>query len=159
MNLKITITKQIAKRLREARLKAGFKSLKDFTVLNSIPLSTYSQHETGKRAINAELILIYSELLDINPDWLLTGNNQNLETTEMQAKELLKIIFLETESLFYDNSIKLSYRELIDYCFDIYNVVSPLTINIEEKKNIIKLSINSIQLGTLPNLIKNNKRI
>lgn len=165
------LTEQIASRLRDARIDSGFKSAKDFANSHDIPASTYSQHETGKRSINAELILNYSKLLQINPYWLLTGKGStklestigecesyydlertidldNYEEKLIQNTELLKIILISADPLFYDKSIKFSYVELIDYCFDIYNIVCPLSISMEEKKKIVDLSISSVKLGS-----------
>src|ERR1700727_955809 len=70
----INLTKEIAKRLKAARKAAGFKSARDFALAQNIALSTYAQHEAGKRSINAELIINYSKTFQINPYWLLTGD-------------------------------------------------------------------------------------
>ena len=67
------LTEQIGLRLRAARRAAKFKSARIFAAQHNIPESTYSQHETGKRALNPDMLLRYSELLDMNPGWLLTG--------------------------------------------------------------------------------------
>ena len=161
------LTKQIASRLKEARIASGFKSSKDFSNSNDIPTSTYSQHETGKRSISAELIINYSRILDINPYWLLTGkgiiktNNltsggeldtstdlTNYEEKLNKNTELLKIILISAEQLFYDKSLKISFQELIEYCFDIYKTVFPLSINLDEKKKIIELSFLSMKIGS-----------
>src|ERR1700733_6781248 len=149
--MSLNVTKEIAKRLKAARKAAGFKSAKDFAAFQNIPLSTYSQHESGKRSINAELIISYSMKLQVNPYWLLTGNGDAFlgaidpekktiledETFTIQSQEksknyklidvdLLRKILITAESLLNDTSVKLSYPELIDYCFDLYEVVSTL---------------------------------
>lgn len=165
------ITNGIAHRLRAARKAAGYKSAKEFAVEKGIALTTYSQHESGKRGFNAELMIEYSNSLQIHPYWLLTGMGEpflntvsadkklileqecySLPTSEKLSKnlkievDLLKKIFIAAESLF-NNSIKLSFQELIDYCFDVYFIVSPLTADTEEKEKIIKLTISSVMQG------------
>ena len=93
----IQLTEDIAKRLRAARKAAGFKAAKDFATQYNIPLSTYSQHETGKRSINAELIINYSSNFNINPCWLLTGNGEPFFNEDQKEKKA--IIERETFSI------------------------------------------------------------
>ncbi len=173
--MSITLTEDIAKRLRAARKAAGFKAAKDFANQYSIPLSTYSQHETGKRSINAELIINYSSYFQINPYWLLTGNGEPFFGDEMKDRKaiierenfsispkinqqqnkynhqidlaLLKKILLAAEPLFEDKSLQLSYPGLIDHCFEIYDTVSTLAAEMEEKEKIIQLTLSSIRRG------------
>lgn len=65
--------KKIGIRLRAARKAGGYRSATAFASEKNIPMSTYSQHEGGKRSINAEMILYYCEQLAIEPGWLLSG--------------------------------------------------------------------------------------
>jgi transcriptional regulator with XRE-family HTH domain len=173
--MQIKLKEEIAKRLKAARKAAGFKSAKDFAKTRSIPLSTYSQHETGKRSINAELIISYSSQFQVNPSWLLTGDgepyfedNQKDKiaiidreifsiSPKMQEKpnqyhhsdlELLKKILLMAGPFFEDKSIKLSYSELIHHCFEIYDSVSRLTADTEEKDKIINLTLSTLKRRT-----------
>ncbi len=64
---------EICKRLKEARICAGFNTAKEFAERNNIKVSTYTLHEAGTRAMSFEVIEIYSYLLKININWLLTG--------------------------------------------------------------------------------------
>ncbi len=168
----IQLTEDIAKRVRAARKAAGFKAAKDFATQYNIPLSTYSQHETGKRSINAELIINYSSYFNINPCWLLTGNGEPFfgedqtdkkaiierETFSISHKvnddqsryhhidlALLKKILLMAEYLFEDRSHKLSFAGLINHCFEIYDAVSTLSADMEEKNKIIQLTLSAIK--------------
>jgi len=170
----IKLTEDIAKRLRAARKAASFKSAKDFANQYKIPLSTYSQHETGKRSINAELIINYSSYFQINPYWLLTGNGEPFfgngqkdrkailerenfsispKVNDQQNKysqidlALLKKILLAAEPLFEDKSLQLSYAGLINHCFEIYDTVSTLAAETEEKEKIINLTLSTIKHG------------
>ncbi|EKD71595.1 MAG: hypothetical protein ACD_46C00151G0002 [uncultured bacterium] len=169
-----SLVNEIASRLKSARKAAGYKSAKDFAIKQNMPVSTYSQHETGKRSINAELIISYSSELQINPSWLLTGiddpqavdldsqttRGQNKLTSFLEKREqpdkygfvdfnLLKKVLLAIAPLLNDASIKLSYQELIDYCLEVYGIVSTLTINFSEKEKIINLTISSLKRGAV----------
>jgi transcriptional regulator with XRE-family HTH domain len=168
--MSIQLTEEIAKRLRAARKAAGYKSAKDFANEHGIPLSTYSQHETGKRSISAELIINYSSYFQVNPYWLLTGNGEPFfgddhkdrkaiieresfsitpKINERSCKyqhidlPLLKKILLAAESLLDDK--KVSYAGLINHCFEIYNTVSSIAADTEEKEKIINLTLSSIK--------------
>ena len=90
-------TQNIALRLRIARTASGFKTSKDFAEMHAIALSTYCQHETGKRPLSIEQLFCYSELTGVEPVWLLTGNgnpcsnsaNKQMEQTILQEQEKL----------------------------------------------------------------------
>jgi transcriptional regulator with XRE-family HTH domain len=172
--MSVNITKEIAKRLKAARKSSGFKTAKEFSIAQNIPLSTYSQHESGKRSINAELLMNYSIKLQINPYWLLTGNgdaflgkidlekkyileNENFSILNNEEKfknysfidiQLLKKILILAEPLLNDKTVKLSYPKLIDYCFELYEVIVTLTVDLMEKEKIINLSLSSLKRGT-----------
>lgn len=68
------ITEIISTRLKIARKANGYSSTKEFVEKNSIASTTYWQHESGKRALSIENLFNYSEILNIDPSWLLTGN-------------------------------------------------------------------------------------
>lgn len=166
----------IAKRLKAARIAAGFKTAKDFATTENIPVTTYSQHESAKRCLTPELIVNYSTKFKINPYWLLTGLGEAFlgqvsheKKTKLEGQlfpisaavtnhaknyklidqSLLKQILATAEFLFYDKTVTLSYAELVDYCFELYDTVSSLNLNETEKEKIIKLSVASLKRGTL----------
>lgn len=97
-------SKQIALRLKIARKTAGYKRAKNFALTHKIPFSTYSQHETGKRPLSAELLLKYGEILEINPSWLLTGKGHPCPGSYSEpARNLLiesEVEALSTEGIF-----------------------------------------------------------
>ena len=66
--------KNTADRLRAARIAAGYRTAKAFAEKHGIPEATYSQHETGTRGLRLGVAKNYCTLLDINVNWLLTGN-------------------------------------------------------------------------------------
>ena len=85
------LSEQIGLRLRSARRAANFKSARTFAFQYNIPESTYSQHETGKRSLSPEMLLRYSDLLNVDPSWLLTGEgspNQDQVKQEMTSPEI-----------------------------------------------------------------------
>lgn len=93
----IDITKNIAARLKIARSASGFKTSKEFAERHNIALSTYCQHETGKRPLSIEQLYTYAALTYVEPIWLLTGEgnpcstleNKQMEQKILQAQEKL----------------------------------------------------------------------
>lgn len=73
------LDREIGKRLRSARKSQGYKSARVFALERSLPESTYSQHETGKRSLSPATVLRYCEWLGIEPGWLLTGREVTVE--------------------------------------------------------------------------------
>lgn len=160
------LVKDIAKRLKAARKAAGFKSAKQFAVSQHIPVSTYFQHESGRRNIHADLLVVYSSKLQISLHWLLTGEEgsplhqiapeieadvvvptplEQMNHHKLADLHLLRRILLIAEPLFSDPSIP--YQELISYCFDVYDTVSTLVISMPEKEKIIHFTILSFKRG------------
>jgi transcriptional regulator with XRE-family HTH domain len=108
MNQNISL--DIAKRLKAARKVEGYNSARQFANKNNIPESTYNQYETGKRQFNAESIIEFTQLLGVNPNWLLTGQlppyiNSDYHKEKLLYQELENNFGQETESLFEDISI------------------------------------------------------
>ena len=60
-----SISTNISKRLKIARIASGYKTAKDFAAQHDIPNTTYSQHESGKRALSVENLCNYASLLNI----------------------------------------------------------------------------------------------
>ncbi len=69
----MSISKHIGKRLKIARQVAGYKTAKAFYEQANIPKTTYSQHEAGITCPSADLLFFYSERLEVDVAWLLTG--------------------------------------------------------------------------------------
>jgi hypothetical protein len=90
-----SLTRYISVRLKIARMAAGFKTSKEFAEKHNIPLSTYCQHETGKRPLSIEQLFHYSTLTFVEPAWLLTGqgnpctdgNNKAMEQKILEDQE------------------------------------------------------------------------
>ena len=85
-------------RLKTARMAAGFKTATEFCEKFNIPISTYNMHETGKRKIMSAVAEKYSELLGINPAWLITGigspySSENIQdTSDLTENEYLELL-------------------------------------------------------------------
>lgn len=92
--------KKIGIRLKAARKSAGYRSATAFASEKNIPMSTYSQHEGGKRSINAEMILYYCEQFAIEPGWLLSGYGTPFTADNKDLRKKSKILhdMLEEES-------------------------------------------------------------
>lgn len=90
-------TQNIAVRLKIARIASGFKTSKDFAEKQAIALSTYCQHETGKRPLSIEQLFFYAELTGVEPTWLLTGDGNPCSNSDNKHKE--QTILQEQEKL------------------------------------------------------------
>lgn len=94
---------EIPKRLKVARIAAGYPSAKSFTTAYNIPSSTYSNHENGNRTLTIENIFYYSKLLNLNPAWLITGKDS--PCGDVYNEQLEKKILEEQEILFKKNEL------------------------------------------------------
>jgi|GEM_PF-1805836 DNA-binding XRE family transcriptional regulator len=63
----------IYKRLKKARVQAGYASARYFANTHNISDSTYTQHESGKRKMSLSTLIFYAHLLKINSYWIITG--------------------------------------------------------------------------------------
>jgi len=69
-----------AHRLRDARLKAGFATVKDFARYIGVNYTMYYRHESGHVEINAESARFYADKLAISPGAILYGEELQLPT-------------------------------------------------------------------------------
>lgn len=67
------VKKEIGKRLKQAREKAGFTLPRDFCAKHKLTEEQYIPHENGIRAMKATDIMLYCKLLNISIQWLLLG--------------------------------------------------------------------------------------
>ncbi|WP_411037064.1 helix-turn-helix domain-containing protein [Shinella sp. BYT-45] len=63
----------LARRLIEAREKAGFSSREDFAALLGVPTDTLGTYERGVSEPKTELLAKYHEVTGLNLTWLITG--------------------------------------------------------------------------------------
>lgn len=99
-----SVPARIAARLSAAR-KVYHDSARSFAIANNLPVTTYSQHETGKRALSVSGLLEYGSWLRVNPSWLLTGKGlpypNDEQAIERQA-QLYNFLDERDQSELYD---------------------------------------------------------
>lgn len=162
-----SLSEQIGLRLISARKAAGFKTAKAFASVHHIPYTTYSQHEAGKRSTQVDILIQYSQLLGVDPGWLLTGKGKPQDNAhhcdllgESERASLRPIgksialvdvalfikIFKSMTTLFTDGSVKISNGEIIeDYYIDMYNVLVATSGSATELEAILDLLVNSLK--------------
>jgi SOS-response transcriptional repressor LexA len=69
---------EVAKRLKEARERAGYTSAKSAAEAMGVPVATYIQHENGARGIPADRAARYGRFFRVAPEWLLYGKQKDL---------------------------------------------------------------------------------
>jgi hypothetical protein len=67
-------------RLRQARLKAGFPTVRHAARYIGVNYTQYYRHETGESVINAEMARLYAEKFAISPGIILYGEELRLPT-------------------------------------------------------------------------------
>lgn len=117
----------ISTRLKIARIASGYHTSKEFAELNGIPLTTYCQLETGKRAMTIESLFNYSTWLNIEPSWLLTG--QGNPCGEFGDKDLEQKILARQETLGRSGHLETSAIPTIS----LHNKYSNINIEIFKK--------------------------
>lgn len=61
-----TLEDKVRKRLKQARIDAGYKTAREFAFRNNLAISTYSLHESGIRGMSFNVIEKYAYLLKID---------------------------------------------------------------------------------------------
>jgi hypothetical protein len=67
------IKKEVADRLKQARINANYASIEEFCERNKLPLKIYLSHEQGKKTIPTSKAMNYSKLLGISLRRLMLG--------------------------------------------------------------------------------------
>ncbi len=110
----------ISKRLRKARANAGYRFAKDFSDSICIPYITYSQHESGKRSVKPEQLVIYSESLQVSVQWLLTGREISRDLDPIDIS-LLFDIYEQVIRIVHSMHMTIDEREILSISCNIYN--------------------------------------
>lgn len=63
-----------AERLREARIRAGYKTARAAAERVAVPYPTYAGHENGNRAYEPDDAARYGRAFNARPEWLLFGD-------------------------------------------------------------------------------------
>ncbi len=71
----IAIRKEIAKRLENARVIAGYDSPESFCQKNNLNLELYLKHERANIVLRASQAIRYGNLLGVPLQWLMLGDD------------------------------------------------------------------------------------
>ena len=158
-----TLVENIGKRLQAARKAAGYRSATAFTSQHNIPLSTYSQHENGKRALGADMLMQYSQLLGVSPGWLLSGEDASadlpmmtLDLLPIQADAIATVdmtlfsqVLLRLVPVVAQYELRISHQDIVEFALDVYNGVIITSAGKEDKLAMVDLSIASLKRGAI----------
>jgi transcriptional regulator with XRE-family HTH domain len=115
---------EIGKRLQKARKNSGYRSARAFARHHSIPESTYSQHETGKRSLSPKMVIYYCECFNINPTWLISGQEEKPAEQQWLNTAVLQKALKESLLKFSVAPAGFRVEEIVSYCLTLYrNVV------------------------------------
>lgn len=95
------------KRLKHARIEAGFETAVEAAAALGIPVSTYIGHENGRRGFPAKRAPIYGRRFRVSPEWLLYGRGQ-MKTAELGPTEVELEAMLESAQLEIGLSVAVS---------------------------------------------------
>lgn len=100
-----SLKKQICVRLKQLRLERGYVTAKAFALRHRLKVSTYSLHEAGTRSMSFEIIEQYCALLNVEVEWLLTGDDK----ARIAYAQTVPIIDW-SEILLFPDKLELSHR-------------------------------------------------
>lgn len=134
--------KDIPKRLKLVRIASGYHTAREFVRTYDIPVSTYSQHERGERALTLENVAYYSDLFKIEPGWLVTGKGNPCQAY-MNNKELEARILHDQEEMIKNGELQAIENPIIT-AESTYSLINSFAFG-ETLKQLIPL------LRSLPN--------
>ncbi len=82
----VQIREEIATRLKQARINAGFESVENFCQKNGLAMPQYSAHEDGSKSLKASQAMQYCKLLRVSLHWLILGDD-NLKPLHRKKRE------------------------------------------------------------------------
>ncbi len=83
-------------RLKAARIAAGYKKLATLCEKHNLHMSNYSQHETGVVMPRDSILRKYSEIFDVNFNWLKFGTGLPYDDEGQSPKQTKLFEELET---------------------------------------------------------------
>ena len=123
---------QIGARLREFRIKSGYKTSASFAEKLGINQPTYSNHENGNRGISIEVIMEYAQHLNVSWQYLVTGEaNCNVHEDSLENKngknyilyeDLFEKSVIAVDEVFSEKDIKASAAKKADLAHYIYTM-------------------------------------
>ena len=130
----MSVTVRLGTRLRAARKAAGFKTSKEFLIKYKVPASTYSQHESGARQPDDNGLQFYSDVFNVNFNWLKTGKGQAYKKIIPSQKNSM------SEELFSLKKPEINQQILIKSLEDALNHYAP-ELKISSATKIAKKTI------------------
>ncbi|NNM59526.1 MAG: helix-turn-helix transcriptional regulator [Legionellales bacterium] len=137
-------------RLRVARKAAGFCTSSAFCKQYNIPASTYSQHETGKRALKDDALSEYAKYLGLSLIWLKFGRERPFKDEKLNALVAEKLILEKNESPATDSLYELGFDHkllalILNSLFDMLEARSKRLTNEEISKaaGVLYLSLQN----------------
>lgn len=172
-------------RLKSCRVISGFKSARLFANAFSIPIKTYSQHESGIRKISIDILIEYASYFRIDPYWLLTGQGFPSETDELNDAickylynnyniklslpklyldkkcqidgKLITNVLLKLIDVVSKNSININCIDLVEFAYSVYNSLVDSSSDEQTKNNLIDLATKSLLTASQSVKIDTNK--
>ncbi len=81
----------MAARLKQARVRAGFRTAKDATNRHRLEYPTYAGHENGSRGFHDD-VEKYARIFQVDEKWLLTGRGAPSGSVADEVVELYRAI-------------------------------------------------------------------
>ena len=110
-------------RLRNARKRAGYRSMTAFAEAFNIPAATYKSHEIGIRGMTDDVIQHYADLLKVDAEWIKTGHVSDPASDPdypPPSKELMEVAIEMTETILEEQNIKASAKSRTHMATEIY---------------------------------------
>lgn len=84
---------EMAERLKQARMDAGYRTTRDAAASLGIAYPTYAGHENGNRAFDIEAAKIYARKFRVSLEWLLGGKgDQHINSTLIRPEVLRAVV-------------------------------------------------------------------
>ena len=88
-----------AERLKDARIKAGFRTAKQAAERLATPYPTYAAHENGSRGILKDEAVRYAKVFKTSPEWILLGRSAPAGNSKEPQPPLAPVVAAIQESL------------------------------------------------------------
>jgi len=130
----------VAKRLKLSRQRAGYRSAREFAMKFGFKVTTYAQHESGKRAISIENAKMYSKLLNLHPAWLMTGVDYAPGATDGSLADGQEMPLGHVQGPFYQYLAPVSESFLTEVMQKVYEAFYRAPVS-EELKKVLQVSL------------------
>ncbi len=135
--------KPIGARLKEVRIKLGFRNRDSFAEAYGVPKKTFEKYEQGLIELPTKLLLWLQEKHRINLTWLMTGNETMFDAMPIGAAEahdydivLLQKIGDRVETIFIECKQRAPLRSTIAEAGQIYNELIKTIPDVRDEKMV-----------------------